>query len=188
MRGAWMWPAFLACTIGDGLLLHQLPVWGDATRTVPATLFSGFVNLLVVAVVAPGVGRVLRRRRRPDLPRPVATDYAGTALVGLVTALLLVAGLLHHPAVAAQERALRTQAAAARNYLVTAAPPRLHARLGGADALKITDDLYRTCVPDGRRRAFCVLVRTTQDPPIVREDLDRTPNARYNRAGGFSGP
>ncbi len=178
---------FLAATIGDGLLLHQLPVWGDATRTVPATLFSGFVNLLVAAIAAPAVGGLLRRRRRPDLPRLVASNYAGTALIGLVTALLFLAGVLHHPAVAAQERALRTQAAAARNYLLTAAPPRLHARLGGADVLKLTDGLYRTCVPDRRRRAFCVLVRTTQDPPTVREDLDRTPNARYSRSGGFSG-
>lgn len=183
-----MWPAFLACTLGDGLLVHELPVWGDGARLVSATLFCAFLNLLVVAIGAPALGRLVRRRSRPDLPRVVANDYAGTALIGLVTALLLLSGLLHHPAVAAQQRAVRVQAAAARNYLLTAAPTRLHAHLGDADTLKLTDGLYRTCVPDRPRRAFCLFVRTTQDPPIVREDLDLTPNARYNRSGGFSGP
>ncbi len=188
LRGAWMWPAFLAATIGDGLMLHLLPIWGDGARVVPATLFSGFANLLVVAIVAPTVGRLVLRRRRPDLPRMVANDYAGTALIGLASVVFLVGGLLHHPAIEAQKRALQAQAAAARNYLLTAAPVRVHARLADATTLKLTDRLFRTCVPDRPRRDFCVLVRTTQDPPIVREDLDRTPNARYGRFGSFSGP
>jgi hypothetical protein len=94
-----------------------------------------------------------------------------------------MAGVLHHPAISAQKRAFRAQAAAARNYLLTAAPKRLHARLGEADVIKLTDGLYRTCVPDSPRRAYCLLVRTTQDPAIVREDLDRTPNSRYGRFG-----
>lgn len=182
-----MWPAFLGATVGDGLLLHQLPLWGNGMRVIPATLFGGFLNLLVVAIAAPAVGRLVRRRRRPDLPRMVANDYAGTALIGVATAMLLVGGLLHHPAVAAQERAFRAQAAAARGYLLTAAPTRLHARLGDADTLKFGDGLYRTCVPDRPRRAFCVTVRTTQDPPIVREDHNRTPNTRYSRSGS-AGP
>ena len=183
-----MWPAFLACTIVDGLLLHELPISGDGSRVIPATLFSAFLNLVAVALVAPGVGRLVRRRWRRDLPRTVANDYAGTALIGAVTATLLVGGLLHRPAVAAHERAVRAQAAAARDYFVTAAPVRLHARLGEADTIKLADDLYRTCVPDRPRRAFCLFVRTTQDPPVVREDLDRTPNARYGRPGAFSVP
>jgi hypothetical protein len=188
MRGAWMWPAFLACTVGDGLLLHELPVWGDGMPVVPALLFCGFVNLVVVAVVAPGVGRLLRRRRRPDLPQLVANDYAGTALIGGVSALLVLGGVLHHPAVAAHRRAFQAQAAAARNYLLAAAPARLHARLSDADTLKLTDGLYRTCVPERPRRAFCVLVRTSQDPPVVREDPSRAPNARYSRSGALWGP
>ena len=178
-----MWPAFLACTLADGVLLHELPAWGGGMRLVPATLLSGCANLAAVAIVAPAVGRLLRRHRRPDLPRPVATDYAGTALVCGLTILVVAAGVLHHPAVAAKRRAFRAQAAAARTYLLTAAPSRLHARLDEADVLKLTDDLYRTCVPDSPRRAFCVLVRTTQEPAIVREDLDRTPNSRYGRFG-----
>lgn len=183
-----MWPVFLVCTVADGVLAHELPISGEGTGFLPGTLFSACLNLALIAVVAPIASRLLRRRRRPDLPRVVADDYAGVALLAAGTAVLLVGGLLHRPAVAAQERAARAQAAAARDYLVTAAPARVHARLDEADTLKLADGLYRTCVPDRRRRAFCVFVRTTQDPAIVREDLDRTPNARYSRAGGWPGP
>jgi len=46
--------------------------------------------------------------------------------------------------------------------------------------MQLADGSYRTCVPEGRpRRAFCVFVRTSQDPPVVRADPDRSPNAEY---------
>jgi len=46
--------------------------------------------------------------------------------------------------------------------------------------MQLADGSYRTCVPEGRpRRAFCVFVRTRQDPPVVRADPDRSPNAEY---------
>jgi hypothetical protein len=179
LRGAWMWPAFVVLTVADAVLLHELPIATDGIDVVPALLLSGFLNLFVVAVVAPLTGRLVRRRR-PDLPKVVAGDYAGAALLGAVTGALLVGGLLHRPAVERSERDLRVQAAAARDFLLTEAPPGVRARLGAADTIRLADRFYRTCVPEGRpRRAFCVFVRTTQDPPVVRADPDRSPNAEY---------
>ncbi len=179
LRGAWMWPAFVALTAADALLLHALPIATDGIDLVPALLLGGFLNLFVVAVVAPLSGGLVRRRR-PDLPKAVAADYAGAALLAAVTALLLAGGLLHRPAVERAERDLRVQAAAARAFLLTSAPPAARARLAAANAIRLSDGFYRTCVPDGRpRRAFCVFVRTTQDPPVVRADPDRSPNAEY---------
>jgi hypothetical protein len=179
LRGAWMWPAFVVLTVADALVLHALPVATDGIDLVPAVLLSGFANLLVVAVVAPLSGRLVRRRR-PDLPRVVAADYAGATLLGVVTAALLAGGLLHRPAVERAERDLRVQGTAARAFLLTNAPPAVRTRLGAADTIRLTDGFYRTCVPDGRpRRAFCVFVRTTQDPPVVRADPDRSSNAEY---------
>ena len=179
LRGAWMWPAFVLLTVADALLLHALPIATDGIDLVPATLLSGFANLLVVAVVAPLSGRLLRRRR-PDLPRAVAADYAGAALLVAVTGVVLVGGLLHRPAVQRAERDLRVQAAAARTFLLTEAPPAVRSRLGAADTIRLADGSYRTCVPEGRpRRAFCVFVRTNQNPPVVRADPDRSPNAEY---------
>jgi len=179
LRGAWMWPAFAALTVVDGVLLHELPIASDGIALVPALLLSGFLNLFVVAVAAPLSGRLVRRRRA-DLPKVVAADYAGAALLGAVTVALLVGGLLHRPAVERADRDLRLQAGAARDFMLTNAPPAVRARLGHADTIRLSDRFYRTCVPEGRpRRAFCVFVRTTQDPPVVREDHDRSPNAAY---------
>ena len=116
LRGAWMWPAFVVLTVVDAVLLHALPIATDGIELVPAALLSGFANLFVVAVVAPLTGRLVRRRRR-DLPRLVAADYAGSALLAAVTGVLLVGGLLHRPAVERAERDLRLQGAAARAFL-----------------------------------------------------------------------
>jgi hypothetical protein len=179
LRGAWMWPAFVVVTVADAVLLHALPVATDGIGVVPALLLSGFLNLFVVAVVAPLSGRLVRRRR-PDLPKAVAADYAGATLLAAVAALLLLGGLLHRPAVERAERDLRVQAAAARAFLLTDAPAAVRSRLGAANTIRLADGFYRTCVPDGRpRRAFCVFVRTTQNPPVVRADPDRSPNAEY---------
>jgi hypothetical protein len=182
LRGAWMWPVFVVATGADAVLLHALPIATDGIGVVPALLLSGFLNLFVVAVVAPLSGRLVRRRR-PDLPKAVAADYAGATLLAAVAALLLVGGLLHRPAVERAERDLRVQAAAARAFLLTDAPPAVRSRLGAANTIRLADGFYRTCVPEGRpRRAFCVFVRTTQDPPIVRADPDRSPNSEYRTA------
>src|SRR3954447_25986148 len=106
MRGAWQWPAFGALTLLDAILLTQLPFYDDGPGTIVAgVLVAMFFNLLAVAVVGPLLGLRLRRRR-PDLPRPVASDYASTAVLLVISALLLVGGLLHRPAVAAQRAEL----------------------------------------------------------------------------------
>jgi hypothetical protein len=179
LRGAWMWPAFVVATVADAVLLHALPVATNGIGVVPALLLSGFLNLFVVAVVAPLSGRLVRRRR-PDLPKAVAADYAGAALLAAVAGLLLVGGLVHRPAVERAERDLRLQGAAARAFLLTNAPPAVRSRMDAANTIRLADGFYRTCVPEGRpRRAFCVFVRTTQDPPLVRADPDRSPNTEY---------
>src|SRR5436190_13678324 len=98
MRGAWMWPTFAALTAFDALLLHARPIAGDDTSLLEGVLLAGFFNLVAIAVVAPMVGAVVRRRWRPDLPKAVAHDYAGTTLLPLVSLGLLAGGLAHDPA------------------------------------------------------------------------------------------
>src|SRR2546423_9567143 len=97
LRGAWMWPAFVVLTVADALILHALPIATDGIDLVPALLLGGFANLLVVAVIAPLSGRLVRRFR-PDLPKAVAADYAGATLLAALTGALLVGGQLHRPA------------------------------------------------------------------------------------------
>jgi len=179
MRGAWMWPAFAALTVVDALLVHVRPISGERTALIPALLLAGFLNLLAVAVGAPVAGALLRRYRQ-DLPRVVAQDYAGTALLLAVAAALAAGGAVHRPAVLAQRRDLRTQEAAARAYVLRRAPPVYRAHLGLADTRRIDRHLYRTCVPgDDPMRALCVFVDTTRSPPAVRPDPDRETNQSF---------
>lgn len=180
MRGAWMWPAFAGLTLLDGLALHARPIAGERTDLVSGLLLAAFFNLVVVAVIAPLAGALLRRRRG-DLPRVVATDYAGTALMLLVTAGVLAAGAIHHPKVEERQRDFRAQAAAVRTYVVHQAPPAYRANLARADTRRVDAELFRTCVPGpDPERALCLFVDTSQSPPGVKVD----PNRETNRSFG----
>lgn len=184
MRGAWQWPAFIVLTIVDGLLIHALPLAGDGTSVVAGVLLAGFFNLFAVAVLAPIAGLVLRRRRR-DLPRIVASDYAGTALLLCVTAVLLAFGLAHRPSIQAGERAMAAQADAVRGYVLSQAARPYRLGLADANTWRIEDDLFRTCVPaHGSTRWLCLMVDTSQRPPGVTLDEDHVPNQSFFGARG----
>src|SRR3954464_9192752 len=110
LRGATMWPAFVLAVVLDAVLLHELPIAGArAPEPFGAVLLSFFFNLVAVAIGAPLAGRLLRRRRA-GLPQVVADDRAGTAVLGVLSAALAVAGLAHRPAMRAGERAFAAQA------------------------------------------------------------------------------
>jgi hypothetical protein len=176
LRGAWQWPAFVVLTLADGAMLAFLPFYGDgAGGFVPGVLLAGFANLLAVAVAAPLLGRRLRRRR-PDLPVVVASDYAGTALLVLISAGLLAGGLAHRPAAADAERDRRAALASLHDYVLARAPEQ-RSRLAAADAIRLEPELYRACVPDADpARALCLFVSTAQSPPGITLDPDRSPN------------
>lgn len=183
-RGAWQWPAFAVGVVADAIVLHELPFVGeDAPGPVGAVLLAGFFNLLVVAVLAPLFGRGVSVRH-PELPRFVADDRAGTVLVGVLFAVLLVAGLAHRPSVRAAQDDLAAQAAAAQRYVTANAPPEFKVNAARLNTWKQGPELYRTCVPgpdrpDARaRRWWCVFVRTDSSPPRVRRDPDQQSNAK----------
>jgi hypothetical protein len=185
LRGAWQWPAFAALTVVDGLLLAELPFTGDGTDVFGGILLAGFLNLVTVALLAPLAGRALRARR-PDLPRLIASDYAGTALLVGVTALLVAGGLLHRPALADQADDERAVAAAVHDYVIAQGAPEYRTRIAELDAIRIVPDQYRACVPgDDPRRWLCLIVSTDQRPAGVTLDQDQAPNAVYRRHGGF---
>jgi hypothetical protein len=188
LRGAWMWPAFAAFTVLDGVLIHANPLAGDATGIVPALILAAVFNLIAVAVLG-RMGGWLLRRRRPDLPAVVAHDYAGTACLFAVAGIVAVAGLLHQPAVDERRADCSAQAAAARRWILTEAPPAYRRNLRHADSLRLGADLYRTCVPGpDPRRALCLFVNTDQHPPGVRVDPNREPNESFARNGQYAAP
>jgi hypothetical protein len=178
LTGATMWPAFLVALVLDAVLLHWLPISGDvAPDLFAAVLLAFFFNLVVVAVGAPLAGRLVRRRR-PGLPKVVADDRAGTALVAGVAVLVLALGIAHRPAMQREQRAFDLQASAAREFVLARAPARFRAHVDRMDTWTQGPGLYRTCVPGPNdRRSFCVFVNTRHDPPLVTGDRDQSPNS-----------
>ena len=179
LKGASQWPAFVLFTTLEGILLNELPLSGDGPGgLLPGVLLAGFGNLFLVAVVAPLGGRLLRRRI-PDLPKAIATDFAGTAILALGLLGVLAGGLAHRPAVQ-EERADRlAQFAAVRAYVESQAPDRREF-LAAADTIRLSEDLFRTCVPGpDPRRPLCLFVETHQHPAGVTRDRDQTPNSSY---------
>jgi hypothetical protein len=177
IRGAMLWPAFVVAVAVDALLLDLLPIEGDeGPGLFAAAILAGFLNLFVVAVVAPLAGRGLRRRRR-GIPTVVATDQAGTVLLAVVAVLVAILGLAHRPAVRQADADLATQAASARRFVLERAPAQYQANVARLNTWKQGANLYRTCVggPDPRR-AFCVIVKTDRSPPSVVRDPDQRPN------------
>ena len=184
LRGAWMWPAFAGFTLFDGLLLHARPIAGDRIGVVPGLLLACLFNLVAVAVLAPMVGALVRRRWRPDLPRVVAHDYAGTALLGAVAVAVLAAGLAHRPAVDASRAEFHAQSMAVREYVAARAPAYAHG-LDAATTLRLEASLYRTCVPGPGGRRLCLMVNTDQSPPVVRRDPSAEPNESLAPTGAY---
>ncbi len=186
LRGAWLWPAFAVLTLVDAVLLGRLPIAGDeGTGFIPAVLLAGVLNLVAVALLSPLVGARLRRRR-PDWPKVVATDYAGAGLVVAVTLLLLVGGLVHRPFVTDARQDMIAQQESARRYAARFAPAEFRRNATYSDSLKLEDDLFRTCVPgDDPKRWFCMYVETEGHPPGVTVDDNRQSNASLYAPGGF---
>lgn len=186
LRGAWLTPLLVVLTIVDALLIHYRPLAGDGrTDLFAALLLASFLNLVAVAALAPFGGMALRRVR-PDLPKVVARDQAGVVLVLLVTAGLLVAGLLHHTTVVRNQDALADAHTRAQAWIGTHAPAAFRRHVALADTVAVVPgSLYRTCVPDPRNeRAWCVVVRPAVPfPGGVRHD-GGTPNAVFQAGRG----
>ncbi len=179
LKGASQWPAFVLFTTLEGILLNELPLAGDGPGgLIPGVLLAGFGNLFLLAVVAPVAGRLLRRRA-PDLPRAIATDFAGTALVFAGALVVVAAGLVHRPAVQEERADRAAQIAAVAEYVSSQAPE--HGEfLTAADTIRLSEDLFRTCVPGpDPRRPLCLFVSTDQHPAGVTRDRDLTPNSSY---------
>jgi len=176
MRGAWLWPSFIVLTLAEGVALEVLPIAGDGPGgIVPGVLLAGFANLIAVAVIAPLAGHRLRRRR-PDLPRVIADNYAGTALLCAIAAAIVGLGLVHRPQVLARQADRGAMIGAVHDYVVAQAPT-YRSGIAAAEAVRLEDDLYRACVPGpDPKRWLCLFVNTEQRPAGVTLDHDRAPN------------
>ena len=160
-RGAWLWPAFAALTIVDGVVGHALPPAGDTQAFLGALLVACVLNLIAVLVLSRPLGGLLRRYRT-DLPKVVARDYGGRAAILLVTVAILAAGLLHRPTILQHRRSMQDAISRAQAWIGDRAPAEFRRNLEYVSTFTIEPGrIYRTCVPSDRRaRTYCVIVNT----------------------------
>jgi hypothetical protein len=160
-RGAWLWPAFAALTIVDGVIGHALPPAGDTQSFLGALLVACVLNLIAVLILSRPLG-VLLRRWRPDLPKVVARDYGGRAAIVLVAVAILAAGLAHRPTILQHRRAMQDAISRAQAWIGARAPAEFRRHLAYVSTFTIEPGrIYRTCVlSDRRARTYCVIVNT----------------------------
>jgi hypothetical protein len=160
-RGAWLWPAFIALTIVDAVIGHSLPPQGETQSLAGAALLAGVLNLVAVVLLTRPLGGVLRRLR-PDLPKVVARDYAGRALILAVAVALTIAGLVHHPTIVAHQQAMRDAIVRAQAWIGDRAPAEFRRNVQFVSTFTIEPgSMYRMCVPSQNgRRSYCVIVKT----------------------------
>jgi hypothetical protein len=160
-RGAWLWPAFAALTIVDGVVGHALPPTGDTQAFLGALLVACVLNLIAVLILSRPLGGLLRRYRK-DLPKVVARDYGGRAAILLVAVAILAAGLLHRPTILQHRRAMQDAISRAQAWIGDRAPAEFRRNLEYVSTFTIEPGrIYRTCVPSDRRaRTYCVIVNT----------------------------
>lgn len=159
-RGAWMWPTFVVVTGLDGVILHARPMAGDGQGVIGGIVIAMVSNVIAILLLSRPFGALVRRRRT-DMPRVVARDYGGTAGLGLITLIMLAAGLAHHATLADQQHTLREAIVRAEAFIGDRAPAPFRAMAGHTDTYTIlAGQIYRTCVPDRTlTRTYCVIVK-----------------------------
>ena len=133
------------------MLLQVLPISGTGPPLAGALLLAMFFNLVAVA----GLGRVLSwalRRRRPDVPKVIADDRAGSVLLCTVTLALLAGGIAHAPRADDAERALRSQQRATEAFVVAHGEPahREQPRAGWTSSSTLRTSFARAYPATGR--------------------------------------
>jgi hypothetical protein len=178
-RGAWQWPAYVALTVGDAVLLHLLPIGGSGTGLYAGLLLAMFFNLVAVAAAGPVIGLLLRRRS-PTLPKVIAADRGGTIALVATTLILLGFGITHRDDLQAEHEGFVAQSYAMRVYVAHQANAAYRRNIARADSVQLGDDLYRTCVPgDQGRRALCLIIDVSMSPPGVKVDTSSAPNTTF---------
>jgi hypothetical protein len=160
-RGAWLWPAFALLTLVDAAIGHLLPPVGETQTIISAALVACFFNLIGVLLLSRPVGALIRKRR-PDLPPLIARDYAGTAVIACISALILLVGVLHQSNVTADKRSMQDATARAQAWIGARAPTPFRTNLASVTVFTIQPgSIYRACVPNEQRsRTYCVIVNT----------------------------
>jgi hypothetical protein len=184
-----MWPAFVALTLVDAVILDALPpvrlgVDEDGMTFPFALIIATFGNLFLIGAVAPWLARRLVARPAPADEAPPAVRFEGlrdrtaTVLLALGVAGIVAAGLGSRPVTVQVTREREQNADAVRAYVLHTGDRELIDNLETANTRSFSDTYFRTCVArNDRRRYVCVFVDTEREPPRVVLDRSQEPNA-----------
>lgn len=186
LRGAWMWPTFIAVTLLDGLILHLLPPIGTGVDPIPAILIATFGNLVMIGAAAPWLARLTWNRRpaaEPDAPAKaqleVLTDRIGTGLLLATVVGVLAAGLAAKPLVVVETEARERAAKELLQYVTAHGSPELRRNVDASDTRRLADAYFRTCIPhDDRNGWTCFFVDARKRHTEVIQDPSVIPNPR----------
>ena len=154
LRGAWMWPTFIAITLLDGLIMWRLPPVGGGVDLIPALLIATFGNLALIAVIAPWLARRTWNRRpaaEPGAPPraqlEVLTDRIGTGLLVASVVGVVVAGLAARPLVVSETEETERNANAFRVFILDRGNQELIRNLETANTIELGDGLSAPAWP-----------------------------------------
>jgi hypothetical protein len=184
LRGAWMWPSFVAITLLDGFLLHELlpDRWGFAL--IPGILVATFGNLILIGAVGPWLARRLWKRRPaaqpgapPQAQLDVLSDRIGTGLLVAGLFGVLALGLAARPVVVSETEDTERAAFALIHYIERSGNEELIRNRDSAQTERKADDFFRTCIRrDDPRRYFCFLIDTSRERVRIVRDPSALPN------------
>jgi hypothetical protein len=182
-----MWPAFVAATLLDGILLNKLPPIREGYDLIAGILIATFGNLFLIGAVAPWLARRIWKRRpaaEPGAPPraqlEVLTDRIGTALLVASVLGLLAAGLAARPVVVAETEEKERAAEELYRYVAAHGTEELRRNVEASDMARLAPGYFRACVPhDDRDRWTCFFLdsRDEDDTSLVR-DPSALPNRR----------
>jgi len=187
LRGATVWPAFVATTLLDGLILDLLPpVATTGLNYLEGVLIATFGNLFLVGALAPFLTKRLAQRRQvapvggetPVVEVELLRDRVGTALLVAGIAACLAAGLGNRQLIVAKEKDEQEAAQALNDYVNHSGDEELIRNNETANGVDFGEGLFRICIAgDDRERYYCFFVDTKKQPTEVRRDPSAVPNS-----------
>jgi hypothetical protein len=184
LRGAWMWPTFVAITLLDGFLLHELPPVREGIALIPGILLATFGNLVLVGAVGPWLARRLWKRRPaadpgapPKAQLEVLSDRIGTGLLVASVFGILAAGLAARPTVVVETEQRERGAELLESYVAAHGTDELRRNLEASDTRRFADGYYRSCIPHDDRESFtCFIIDVRTERGTIARDPSQLPN------------
>jgi hypothetical protein len=181
-----MWPTFVAITLLDGFLLHELPPVREGIDLIPGILLATFGNLVLIGAVGPWLARQMWKRRPaaepgapPKAQLEVLSDRIGTGLLVASVFGILAAGLAARPTVVVETEQRERGAKLLRDFVNAHESEELRRNLEASDTVRYADGYYRSCIPyDDRERWSCYIIDVRGERSKIQRDRSQVPNER----------